>query len=98
VPMTSDFVDLYVKGFDDTFQFRQCEGLRGPRDLHDLCRKAGVDCWSQPWHSLRKSFESDLFAAGYPILDVCSWLGHSPAVAARHYHRTTPEVARRVRA
>ena len=48
---------------------------------------AGVPAYSKPFHTLRKSLESD-WLARFPLPDVCAWLGHSPEVALRHYHKT----------
>jgi integrase len=50
-------------------------------------RAAGLAPWSKPFHSLRKSLETDWLAV-HPLPLVCGWLGNSPAVALKHYHRS----------
>lgn len=52
-----------------------------------IAQKAGVPVYADPFHSLRKSCESEWFAT-HPPLDVAKWMGHSPAVAFANYHKT----------
>ena len=52
------------------------------------CRAAGVEPWPRPFHAMRASCETD-WAARFPLADVAAWLGHTRAVAARHYLRPT---------
>jgi len=54
----------------------------------DIIAKAGVPKFSKPFHTLRKCLESE-WLAKYPAAEVCAWLGHSPTVAAKHYHRAS---------
>lgn len=54
--------------------------------------KAGVTLWPKFMPNIRASCEHDLFRE-HPIDDVCTWLGHSPEVALRHYRRTAKVVA-----
>jgi integrase len=56
---------------------------------------AGVTPWPKLFVNLRASCERDLFSR-YPIDDVCTWLGHSPSVALKHYRRTAQVVAVRM--
>jgi integrase len=55
-----------------------------------ILENAGCAGYSKPFHTLRKNCESE-WAAKFPILDVTSWLGNSPTVAAKHYVRSTEE-------
>jgi integrase len=66
--------------------YRQMEALRA---------RAGIEPYGKPFHTLRKSCESDWLAT-LPAMDVCKWLGHDPTVAAAHYHTTLPETLARV--
>lgn len=59
-----------------------------------ILTRAGF-AYAKPFHTLRKNLETEWMAV-YPVLDVASWLGHSPTVAAKHYVRTTPETLARV--
>jgi integrase len=99
VPITSQFraawPHLGVCAFEMTSHL--VSGVTASRPLIDACRRAGVKPWPQPWHALRKSLESD-WMQRFPVMDVCSWLGHSASVAAEHYHQTTPAIAKEVRA
>ncbi len=65
-----------------------------PHNLHDqavaIIEKAGLKKYEKPFHTLRKNVESE-WMARYPVMSVCQWLGHSPAVASRYYVRTSVE-------
>lgn len=52
-----------------------------------LVRRAGLVAWPKPFHTLRASCETDLLEQGYPFSAVTAWLGHSAAVALKHYTR-----------
>lgn len=60
------------------------------RTAGKIIRRAGLEEWGKPFHTLRKSLVTD-WQAKYPPLDVAAWLGHSVVVAARHYHQTRAE-------
>lgn len=55
-----------------------------------LIVKAGLEKYEKPFHTLRKNAESE-WMSRYPVMSVCQWLGHSPAVAMKHYVRTSRE-------
>ena len=55
-----------------------------------MIARIGEQPWPRLWHALRASAETDLVAR-FPIHVVTEWLGNTPAVAARHYLRVTPE-------
>ena len=52
--------------------------------LVSVVRRAGLEPWTRLWHSMRASCESDL-ARQFPLAVVAKWLGHTQAVAMRHY-------------
>ena len=52
--------------------------------------RAGVKPWPKLFQNCRASRETEL-AESYPVQVVCSWIGNSPAVAAKHYLQTTEE-------
>lgn len=56
--------------------------------LHRLCRGAGVTPWRRGWVSLRASAATDL-ADEYPAHVCAEWVGHTVAIARRHYLKTT---------
>ncbi len=49
-----------------------------------ILRRAGVEAWPRPWHSLRSSCVSDLVTA-FPLTVVIKWMGHTAGVSLRHY-------------
>jgi len=49
-----------------------------------IITRAGLVPWPRLFQNLRSSCETDWVEA-YPAHEVAAWLGHSPAVAARHY-------------
>jgi integrase len=74
------------------------DGVRNVNLAHAadaIVERAGLPEYAKPFHTLRKCCESE-WMAQFPVLDVASWLGHSPTVAAKHYVRTTPETLAKV--
>jgi integrase len=53
-----------------------------------IVRRDGLTPWPKLFHNLRASRETEL-AAEYPLHVVCTWIGNSPAIAAKHYLQTT---------
>lgn len=51
-----------------------------------LIKRAGLLPWPRLFHTLRASCETDLLEK-FPISAVTEWLGHSAAVALKHYTR-----------
>jgi hypothetical protein len=49
-------------------------------------RRAGLQSWPRLFHTLRASCETEL-PEQFPISAVTEWLGHSAAVALKHYAR-----------
>src|SRR5690606_3022729 len=50
--------------------------------------KAGLKPWPKLFHNLRATRETEL-AETYPLHVVCSWIGNTQAVAAKHYLQVT---------
>ena len=55
-----------------------------------IIRRAGLEPWSKLFQNLRSTRETEL-AEEFPMHVVCSWIGNSKAVAAKHYLQTTEE-------
>ena len=55
-----------------------------------IIKRAGVVAWPRLFHNLRASRQTEL-TDQFPAHVVSSWLGNSPAVAERHYLKTTEE-------
>lgn len=51
---------------------------------------AGLTPWPKVFHNLRSTRQTEL-SEHYPDHVVCSWIGNSKAVAAKHYLQTTDE-------
>ena len=49
-----------------------------------IIKRAGLTPWPRLLQNLRASRETELMAK-YPAKDVASWIGHSVAVAMKHY-------------
>lgn len=58
--------------------------------LARIIKRAGCLAWPKPFHNLRASRETEL-AASFPIHVVCSWLGNTEAIAAKHYLQVRDE-------
>ncbi len=68
-------------------RYRSTEGnLR--TSLRKIIVRAGLTPWPKIFHNLRATRETEL-AGEYPIHVVCSWIGNSPVIAARHYLTVT---------
>ena len=71
------------------------EKMDGPNGSNDantrteflkIIKRAGLNPWPRLFHTLRASCETDLLAH-LPMHAVAEWLGHSAAVALKHYAR-----------
>ena len=58
--------------------------------LHRIITDAGLTPWPKVFHNLRSTRQTEL-SEHYPDHVVCSWIGNSQAVAAKHYLQTTDE-------
>jgi len=56
--------------------------------LERILAIAGIEPWPKLFHNLRASRETEL-AREFPLHIVCSWIGNSPVIAARHYLQVT---------
>ncbi len=59
--------------------------------LTKIIRRAGLTPWPKLWQNLRATRATELVAAGWPEHKVCTWLGHTEAVARKHYWQTTDD-------
>jgi integrase len=71
----------FINRFRDATQNLRTQFLR-------IIRRAGVQPWPRLFHNLRASRETEL-AEQFPIHVVCSWIGNTEKIAARHYLQTT---------
>lgn len=53
-----------------------------------IIKRAGLTPWRRLWHNLRASRATEL-ATDYPAHVATAWLGHSEAIAERHYWQVT---------
>jgi integrase len=56
--------------------------------LRRILWNAGIDPWPRLFQNLRASCDTDL-AAHFPAHVCARWLGHTPAIAAKHYLQVT---------
>ena len=52
--------------------------------------RAGVEEWPKPFQNMRATRETELCQT-FPLHVVCSWLGNSTTIAAKHYLQVTDE-------
>ncbi len=57
---------------------------------YGIMRDAGLEPWSDPFHTLRK-WRSTTWKKQYPEFVVDTWLGHGAEVAREHYNRVPDE-------
>jgi len=55
-----------------------------------ILRRAGVRAWERLFHNLRASRETEL-TSEHPLHVVCSWIGNSAIIAAKHYLQVTDD-------
>jgi integrase len=68
-------------------RYRSNDNIRTTFDK--IVTKAGLVPWQKPLQNMRATRETELMAH-YPVKDVTSWLGNSPAVALKHYAMVMP--------
>jgi hypothetical protein len=59
-----------------------------------LCRiltRAGLVPWEKLFQNLRATRATELVSQGWPEFKVCAWLGHTEAVAKKHYWQVTDD-------
>jgi hypothetical protein len=56
-----------------------------------IIKQAGFEVWPKPIQNLRASCQNDLESAGHRMTAICSWIGNSKPVAAKHYLKVTAE-------
>ena len=55
-----------------------------------IIKRAGLKPWPKPFQNLRASRETEL-AERFPMHVVCSWIGNSERIAAKHYLQVTDD-------
>lgn len=68
-------------------------GTGGPNlrtQLRRIISRAGLQDWPRLFQNFRASCATD-WASRFPQADAARWLGHSPQIAARHYHQARDE-------
>jgi integrase len=59
--------------------------------MERIIRTAGLEPWPKLFQNLRATRATELVAAGWPEYKVCKWLGHTEAIAKRHYWQVTDD-------
>lgn len=95
VPICPELQKLLLEAYDRAKprQKRIIEGIAVVnlwRDFNVVRRRAGVDKYSKPFHTLRKSCITD-WAASYPAHVVKAWAGHSSLETTDRYYLQVPE-------
>jgi integrase len=55
-----------------------------------IIKRAGLNAWPKLFQNLRSTRETEL-AETYPMHVVCSWIGNTEAIAAKHYLQVTED-------
>jgi integrase len=69
-------------------RYRDSKNSNLRTQLLRIIKKAGLTPWERLFHNMRASRQIEL-ADEFPAHVVANWLGNSPAVAERHYLKTT---------
>jgi len=56
--------------------------------LQKIIRRAGLEPWPKLWQNLRSTRQTEL-VENKPEHVVCTWIGNSPVIAAKHYLQVT---------
>ena len=59
--------------------------------MERIIRSVGLEPWEKLFQNCRASRATELVAAGWPEYKVCKWLGHTEAIARRHYWQVTDD-------
>ncbi len=59
--------------------------------MERIIRAAGLEPWPKLFQNCRATRATELVAAGWPEYKVCKWLGHTEAIAKRHYWQVTDD-------
>ena len=59
--------------------------------MERFIRKAGLVPWEKLFQNLRATRATELVSEGWPEFKVCAWLGHTEAIAKKHYWQVTDE-------
>ncbi|MGA2068568.1 MAG: tyrosine-type recombinase/integrase [Thermoguttaceae bacterium] len=56
-----------------------------------IIERAGLEPWPKLFQNLRATRATELVSQGWPEYKVCAWLGHTEAVAKKHYWQVTDD-------
>jgi len=59
--------------------------------LGRIIEQAGLELWPKLLQNLRATRATELVSEGWPEYKVCAWLGHTEAVAKKHYWQVTDD-------
>ena len=98
----SRVIPLFSQLASNLTRFERTDGLIVPdakrnnsQELKRLLTKLDIPIWKRLFQNLRASCETDLIKAGHPAHVVAYWMGHTPAVAMKHYLQVTEDDYRR---
>jgi hypothetical protein len=61
-----------------------------PPSVLRIIHRAGVEPWPRLFHNMRATRQTEL-TEKFPVHVVCSWMGNSATIAAKHYLQVTDE-------
>ena len=94
-PYLEDLYELAAPGTEYVINRYRDPGQNLRTTLGKIVTRAGKIIWEKPFQNMRASAETDLVGEGFAIHQVANWIGHTPAIALRHYLQVPEEVMRR---
>jgi len=88
-PYLNEVWDAAEPGTEHLITRYRDKGQNLRTQLERIIRKAGLKPWPKLFQNLRASRATELVSAGWPEFKVCSWLGHTEAIAKKHYWQVT---------
>ena len=88
-PILNEAYEEAEDGAEFVVSSPRCENLG--TNMERIIRSAGVEPWEKLFQNCRATRATELVAAGWPEYKVCKWLGHTEAIARRHYWQVTDE-------
>ena len=89
-PYLDEAFDLAAEGAVFLITRYRCPNCNLRTQLNRILRRTGLEPWPKLFHNLRATRETEL-AEVYPIHVVCSWIGHTAAIAQKHYLQVRDE-------
>lgn len=86
------FAAMEANGGDvPEFIFKRRRKANLSTQLERIIHRAGLEPWPKMYQNCRATRATELVSQGWPEFKVCKWLGHTEAIAKKHYWKVTDE-------